>query len=118
MDLWTTVLAAHVTWVLPFAFLMLYPRVSTFDRALEDAAMDLGATPRVVFFKVLLPMLRAKRLRQRLLFSFTLSFDEFIRTLFVLGPQRNRAGSAFGVSYPSRLRRICRPSESSLCSFR
>ena len=87
MDLWTTVLAAHVTWVLPFAFLMLYPRVSTFDRALEDAAMDLGATPRVVFFKVLLPMLRPA-ITATMLFSFTLSFDEFIRTLFVLGPQR------------------------------
>jgi ABC-type spermidine/putrescine transport system permease subunit II len=87
MDLWTTVLAAHVTWVLPFAFLMLYPRISTFDRALEDAAMDLGATPRVVFFKVLLPMLQPA-ITATMLFSFTLSFDEFIRTLFVLGPQR------------------------------
>ena len=42
-SLWTTVLVAHVNWVLPFAFLVLYPRLHNFDRSLEEAAMDLGA---------------------------------------------------------------------------
>jgi ABC-type spermidine/putrescine transport system permease subunit II len=83
----TGVLAAHVTWVLPFAFLTLYPRLHRFDRSIEEAAMDLGATPWVVFRRVILPLIRPA-LIATLLFSFTLSFDEFIRTLFVVGSQR------------------------------
>jgi len=83
----TGVLAAHVTWVLPFAFLTLYPRLHRFDRSIEEAAMDLGATPWVVFRRVILPLIRPA-LIATLLFSFTLSFDEFIRTLFVAGSQR------------------------------
>jgi spermidine/putrescine transport system permease protein len=83
----TAVLAAHVTWVLPFAFLTLYPRLHRFDRSIEEAAMDLGATPWVVFRRVILPLIRPA-LIATLLFSFTLSFDEFIRTLFVVGSQR------------------------------
>jgi ABC-type spermidine/putrescine transport system permease subunit II len=86
-DLWTTVLAAHVTWVLPFAFLTLFPRLHGFDRSLEEAAMDLGARPVVVFRRILLPIIRPG-LVSTLLFAFTLSFDEFIRTLFVIGTQR------------------------------
>jgi spermidine/putrescine transport system permease protein len=85
--LWTAVLAAHVTWVLPFAFLTLYPRLHRFDRSIEEAAMDLGATPWVVFRRVVLPLIRPA-IVATLLFSFTLSFDEFIRTLFVVGSQR------------------------------
>jgi spermidine/putrescine transport system permease protein len=83
----TAVLAAHVTWVLPFAFLTLYPRLHRFDRSIEEAAMDLGATPWVVFRRVILPLIRPA-IVATLLFSFTLSFDEFIRTLFVVGSQR------------------------------
>lgn len=85
--LWTAVLAAHVTWVLPFAFLTIYPRLHRFDRSLEEAAMDLGATPAIVFRRVVLPLIRPGIIAT-LLFSFTLSFDEFIRTLFVAGPER------------------------------
>ena len=83
----TAVLAAHITWVLPFAFLTLYPRLHRFDRSIEEAAMDLGATPFVVFRRVILPLIRPA-IVATLLFSFTLSFDEFIRTLFVVGSQR------------------------------
>ena len=83
----TAVLAAHVTWVLPFAFLTLYPRLHRFDRSIEEAAMDLGATPWVVFRRVVLPLIRPAIIAT-VLFSFTLSFDEFIRTLFVVGSQR------------------------------
>ena len=48
-SLMSTVLVAHVNWVLPFAFLTLYPRVHRFDPTLEEAAMDLGAPVRVGF---------------------------------------------------------------------
>jgi ABC-type spermidine/putrescine transport system permease subunit II len=86
-DLWTTVLVAHVNYVLPFAFLTLYPRVHGFDRALEEAAMDLGATPMQVFRHVVWPILMPAVVATAL-FAFTLSFDEFIRTVFVSGHDR------------------------------
>ncbi len=85
--LWTAVLPAHITWVLPFAFLTLHPQISRFDYALEEAAMDLGAKPFEVFTRVLFPIIRPA-LIATLLFSFTISFDEFIRTLFVISVDR------------------------------
>lgn len=86
-DLWTSVLVAHVNYVLPFAFLTLYPRVHGFDRTLEEAAMDLGATPLKVFRHVVWPILKPAVVAT-VLFAFTLSFDEFIRTVFVIGHDR------------------------------
>ena len=86
-NLATTVLVAHVNWVLPFAFLTLYPRLHRFDRSIEEAAMDLGARPFTVFRRIVLPLIKPGILAT-LLFSFTLSFDEFIRTVFVIGTDR------------------------------
>jgi spermidine/putrescine transport system permease protein len=85
--LWTTVLLVHVTWVLPFAFLTVSPRINGLDPSLEEAAMDLGATAPVVFRRVVLPLI-TPAIVATLLFGFTLSFDEFIRTFFVSGRQR------------------------------
>lgn len=86
-SLWTTVLVAHVNWALPFAFLTLYPRLHNFDRTLEEAAMDLGARPWTIFVRILLPIIKPGLIASAL-FSFTLSFDEFIRTVFVIGFER------------------------------
>ena len=86
-SLWTTVLVAHVNWVLPFAFLTLFPRLHGFDRALEEAAMDLGAKPLQIFYRVVFPIIRPGIIATAL-FSFSLSFDEFIRTIFVTGYDR------------------------------
>jgi spermidine/putrescine transport system permease protein len=83
-SLWTTVLPVHVNWVLPFAFLTLYPRLHRFDRSLEEAAMDLGARPMTVFRTIVLPLVRPGIVAS-VLFAFSLSFDEFVRTLFVVG---------------------------------
>lgn len=85
--LYTTVLIAHINWVLPFAFLTLFPRIHNFDGAVEEAAMDLGARPVGVFWYVVFPNIRPAFLAT-ILFSFSLSFDEFIRTLFVTGYDR------------------------------
>lgn len=86
-QLLTTVLIAHVNWAIPFAFLTLYPRLQGFDASLEEAAMDLGATPLMVFTKVIFPLVRPA-VFATFLFSFTLSFDEFVRTLFVTGTEQ------------------------------
>jgi ABC-type spermidine/putrescine transport system permease subunit II len=85
--LYTTVLIAHINWTLPFTFLTLYPRLHRFDRSIEEAAMDLGARPVTVFRRIVLPLI-TPAIYATFLFSFTLSFDEFIRTIFVLGSGR------------------------------
>jgi spermidine/putrescine transport system permease protein len=85
--LWPATFIIHVTWVLPFAFLTLYPRLHGFDRSIEEAAMDLGARPFTVFYRIVLPIIRPAILGT-FLFAFTLSFDEFVRTFFVIGSQR------------------------------
>jgi len=85
--LWPTTFIVHVSWVVPFAFLTLYPRLHGFDRAIEEAAMDLGAQPLVVFYRITFPLIRPA-IVGTFLFGFTLSFDEFVRTFFIIGSQR------------------------------
>jgi ABC-type spermidine/putrescine transport system permease subunit II len=84
---WTSTLPVHITWVLPFAFLTLFPRVHGLDPSLEEAATDLGATPFVAFRRVIFPLIKPGVIATAM-FSFTLSFEEFIRTLFVIGSDR------------------------------
>jgi spermidine/putrescine transport system permease protein len=83
-SLFTSTLVAHVTYTLPFAFLVIFTRLHRFDRSLEEAAMDLGADPVTTFRRVTLPLI-LPGLVAAAIFCFTLSFDEFIRTLFVIG---------------------------------
>ncbi len=87
LGLFPTTLIVHVTWVLPFAFLSLYPRIVALDRSIEEAAMDLGAMPLMVFRRITFPLIRPAIVSTSL-FAFTLSFDEFVRTFFVIGTQR------------------------------
>jgi ABC-type spermidine/putrescine transport system permease subunit II len=86
-SLFTTVLVGHVNWVLPFAFLTLYPRLHKFDRSLEEAAMDLGARTSQVFWEIVFPIIRPSFIATGI-FAFSLSFDEFIRTIFTVGSDR------------------------------
>jgi ABC-type spermidine/putrescine transport system permease subunit II len=86
MDLWSSTLIGHLVYTVPFAFLTIFPRVHRFDRNIEAAAMDLGAPPLVAFWTIVVPQI-APGLVASFLFCFTLSFDEFVRTLFLIGPQ-------------------------------
>ncbi|MES2534495.1 MAG: ABC transporter permease [Pseudomonadota bacterium] len=86
-SLFTTVLVGHVNWVLPFAFLTLYPRLHKFDQSVEEAAMDLGARGSQVFWEIVFPIVRPSVIATAI-FSFSLSFDEFIRTIFTVGADR------------------------------
>jgi ABC-type spermidine/putrescine transport system permease subunit II len=87
LSIWRTVLPAHVTYTLPFAFLTLYARVHGLDPALEEAAMDLGARRWETFRRVTFPLIRPGLVASGL-FAFSLSFDEFIRTYFLVGTGR------------------------------
>jgi ABC-type spermidine/putrescine transport system permease subunit II len=84
--LWGSTLLGHLVYTVPFAFLNIFPRVHRFDPNIEIAAADLGATPWTVFHTILLPRIMPGLIAS-VLFCFTLSFDEFVRTLFLIGAQ-------------------------------
>jgi ABC-type spermidine/putrescine transport system permease subunit II len=82
--LFTTTLVAHVGFTLPYVFVLISTRLHRFDESLEEAAMDLGADELSTFWQVTFPLIRPGVVGSAL-FAFTLSFDEFIRTLFTIG---------------------------------
>ncbi|MCZ8545172.1 ABC transporter permease [Mesorhizobium qingshengii] len=81
---YTSALGAHLTWTLPFGVLIMFAVFNRFSPAYEEAARDLGATSWQTFVHVVLPMI-APSLIGVGLFGFTLSYDEFARTLMTSG---------------------------------
>ena len=81
---YTSAVGAQLSWTLPFGVLVMFAVMSRFNNAWEEAARDLGATRwqtiRLVVIPVLAPGLVAVGL-----FGFTLSYDEFARTLQTAG---------------------------------
>lgn len=80
----TTTFLVHVTWTLPFGFLTMLAVFNRFDRRLEEAALTLGATPFVAFRRITLPIVLPGVIGSAL-FGFSLSYDEFARSLFTTG---------------------------------
>lgn len=83
---YTSALGAHLTWTLPFGLLIMFAVLSRFDRALEEAARDLGASNAMILWTVVLPILLPGMIAVAL-FGFTLSYDEFPRTMVAVGPR-------------------------------
>ena len=81
----TTIVIAHVMFLVSYVALTVRARLRGFDWTLEDAAMDLGANPTRTFWRVTLPLITPGILAAALL-SFALSIDDFIITYFVSGP--------------------------------
>jgi putrescine transport system permease protein len=82
----TTVVLAHVAFCTAYVTVMVQSRLQTADRSLEEAAMDLGATPFQAFVDVTLPII-APALLSSWLLSFTLSLDDLVISSFVSGPR-------------------------------
>ncbi|MGH7944479.1 MAG: ABC transporter permease [Opitutaceae bacterium] len=80
-----TVIIAHVTFCFPFVLLAVRARLAGLDPSLEEAALDLGATPLRAFWLVIVPSLRPAIIAGALM-AFTLSMDEVIVTLFTSSP--------------------------------
>ena len=78
LGLFTSGLAAHLTWTLPFGLLIMFAIFNRFDGRLEEAARDLGATPWQSFRHVVLPLILPALIGVAL-FGFTLSWDEIAR---------------------------------------
>ena len=79
-----TIVIAHTTFSLSFVAIVVQARLTDFDRSLEEAAMDLGATPWTTFLTVTLPLI-APAIGSGWLLAFTLSVDDLIMTQFVAG---------------------------------
>ena len=80
-----TVTLAHITFTMCFVAVVVQSRLLTFDRSLEEAAMDLGATPVRTFFEVTLPVI-APAIISGWMLAFTLSLDDLVIASFTSGP--------------------------------
>jgi spermidine/putrescine transport system permease protein len=81
-----TVVISHITFCFPFVLVAVQARLADVDPSLEEAAMDLGATPLQAFIKVMVPYMMPAIVSGALM-SFTLSMDEVLVTYFVNGPE-------------------------------
>lgn len=80
-----TIWLAHVTFCSAYVAVVVSARLRELDRSIEEAAMDLGATPLKVFFVITIPMI-APALLSGWLLAFTLSLDDLVIASFVAGP--------------------------------
>jgi len=80
-----TIVIAHATFCTAYVAVVVQSRLGDFDRSLEEAAMDLGASPLRTFFDITLPII-APALVSGWLLGFTLSLDDLVIASFVSGP--------------------------------
>ena len=83
LSFWT-MLIAHVTFCLPYVILQVLPKLRQMDKALPEAAMDLGCTPLRAFFKVELPEMLPGIVTGAIM-AFTMSLDDFVISYFTSG---------------------------------
>jgi spermidine/putrescine transport system permease protein len=77
--------AAHIAFSFPFVAIVVRSRLAGFNRELEEASKDLGASEWQTFWKVILPFMKPGVIAGALL-AFTLSLDDFVVTFFTSGP--------------------------------
>lgn len=95
---WTTSgFGSQLTWSLPFGLLIMFAVFNRFDKTYEEAARDLGATSWQTIRHVVLPII-APSLIGVALFGFTLSYDEFARTLLTAGSYNTLPLEIFGMT--------------------
>ncbi|MFP5078115.1 ABC transporter permease [Rhizobium sp. YIM 134829] len=94
---YSSAFGAHLTWTLPFGVLIMFAVFNRFSPSYEEAARDLGASSWQTFRHVLLPMI-APSLIGVGLFGFTLSYDEFARTLMTAGTYNTLPLEIYGMT--------------------
>ncbi|GFZ30649.1 spermidine/putrescine ABC transporter permease [Clostridium zeae] len=80
----TTMLLAHITFNLPYVILSVLPKLKQLPNNIEEAAMDLGATPSYTLRKVILPQIKPGII-SGFLIAFTMSIDDFVISFFTTG---------------------------------
>ncbi len=83
-----TLIIAHTTFCIPYVFSMVKARLVGMDKALAEAALDMGATPFQVFWDITLPLIMPAVLSGAML-AFAMSFDDVVISIFVTGAKVN-----------------------------
>lgn len=107
-----TIVIAHTTFAMAYVAVIVQSRLAVFDDSLEEAALDLGAKPSVVFFRIMLPLI-APALISGWLLAFTLSWDDVVIAQFVSGP----GSSTLPMEIFSRVRRGVSPDINALATL-
>jgi putative spermidine/putrescine transport system permease protein len=94
---YTSAFGAQLTWTLPFGVLIMFAVFNRFDTSWEEASRDLGASPWQTFRHVVLPII-APSVIGIALFGFTLSYDEFARTLLTSGSENTLPLEIYGMT--------------------
>jgi putative spermidine/putrescine transport system permease protein len=93
----TSGFGSQLTWTLPFGLLIMFAVFNRFDKSYDEAARDLGATPWQTVRFVVLPIIGPSLIGVAL-FGFTLSYDEFARTLLTAGSYNTLPLEIFGMT--------------------
>jgi putrescine transport system permease protein len=107
-----TITIAHITFAMAYVTVIVQSRLAGFDESLEEAALDLGAKPATVFFRITLPLI-APALISGWLLAFTLSWDDVVISQFVSGP----GSSTLPMEIFSRVRRGVSPDINALATL-
>ena len=107
-----TITIAHITFAMAYVTVVVQSRLAGFDDALEEAALDLGAKPMTVFFRITLPLI-VPALVSGWLLAFTLSWDDVVISQFVSGP----GSSTLPMEIFSRVRRGVSPDINALATI-
>jgi len=94
---WSSGLGAHLTWTLPFGLLIMFAVFNRFDKSYEEAARDLGATGWQTIRHVVLPIIASSLIGVGL-FGFTLSYDEFARSMLTVGTSNTLPLEIYGMT--------------------
>ncbi len=84
----TTMVLAHIAFCIPYVILSVMPKLRTLDPNLAEAALDLGCTPMQALWKVIIPQIMPGIISGALV-AFSMSFDDFVISLFTTGPGVN-----------------------------
>lgn len=83
-----TLVIAHTAFCIPYIFMMVKARLVGIDKSLEEAALDLGASPSRAFFDITLPLITPAVISGCIL-AFAMSFDDVVISIFVNSPKVN-----------------------------
>jgi putrescine transport system permease protein len=106
-----TIIIAHTTLTMCFVTIVVQSRLATFDRSLEEAAMDLGCPPGRTFFAITLPLI-APAVVAGFLLAFSLSLDDLVIASFTTGP----GAMTLPMRIYSEVRRGVKPEINAVCT--
>jgi len=107
-----TVAVAHTTMAMCFVAVIVQSRLVDFDISLEEAAMDLGATPLRTFFAVTLPLI-LPAIAAAWMLAFALSLDDLVIASFTTGP----GATTLPIRIYSEVRLGVKPEMNAVCSI-